>query len=135
MTPKKGAIPALRFNLGGAPNTWHFMPAHPGLWHPQIAVPIDVVEGDTDWAQQLHDDPGCPVELVYLTATEAEAGREAYADASGESLETLLARIHRGGTTPEGVSVDPDSVALSGIERARIAAEAHGATATVPDKE
>lgn len=130
MTPKTGATPALRLNLGGAPSVWHTVGDHPGLWHPVIAVPVDVVDGDEEWARPLDKAKGVPLELVYITDDEADAGREAFADATGESHEALLARLNRpmARTGSDGSGVD-------GLERERVMAEAMNAKAKVQDKE
>lgn len=123
MTKKKG-VPALRLNLGGAPNVWHTVGEHPGLWHPVIAVPVDVVEGTEEWAKPLHDDPGCPLELVYIDEEAASEGRAAFAAATGESLDALLARLHT-----------PIPVLPGGAEDQRLAAEHRNVMATVETEE
>lgn len=137
MTKAKGAVPALRLTLGGAPNVFHTLGEYPGLWHPTIAVPVDVVDGDETWAQARHDEAGCPVELVYLTEAEAAAGREAFAKASGETYDALLARL--GGGIPMAApdsSVDGDGGAhLAGVEAERVAAAHKSLTTTVETKE
>jgi len=108
MTKKnQGAHPALRLSLGGAPATWHTVGEYPGLWHPHIPVPVSVLDGDEAWAQARHDDPGCHLELVYLSDKEAEAGAEAYADAVKESREEVLARLtQRPRPTPDSPASD-----------------------------
>ncbi len=131
MTPKKGAIPALRLTLGGAPNVWHHVADYPGLWHPTIAVPVDCVDGDEEWAKPLDKAKGCPLELVYITADEADENRKSFAKATGESHEVLLKRVERGGMTRPG----SDSHGVDGLEAERVMSEAHHASATVKDKE
>ena len=101
MTTKKSAVPALRLSLGGAPAGWHTVGEHPGLYHPVIAVPIDEPGGDEAWAQRLHDDPGCPLELVHVTDDEAEAGRAAYLAATGHSRRGVLAAVQRASSGAE----------------------------------
>lgn len=123
MAKQKGAVPALRLNLGGAPNVWHAVADLPGLWHPTIAVPVDAVEGSEEWASPLHDDAGCPLELVHISEDEATTGREAFAKATGQSLDALLARLHK------DIPVLP-----GGFEEQRIAAEHQNVMATVPDE-
>lgn len=96
MTTKKGAVPALRLTLGGAPPVWHSVGEHPGLYHPVVALPIDAVDGDDEWASRLHDDAGCPLEVVMLDDDEAEAAREAYAAATGASRRGVMSAAKRG---------------------------------------
>lgn len=95
MTTKKGTVLALRLTLGGAPIGWHTVGEHPGLYHPVIAVPVDEVGGTAEWAERLSADPGCPVEVVMVTETDAEAGRVAYLEATGHSRRGVLAAAQR----------------------------------------
>lgn len=131
MTPKKGAVPALRLTLGGAPSTWHSVGEHPGLWHPAIAVPIDCVEGDEEWAEPLNKAKGIPLELVYISEDEAVENRKEFAKATGESHEVLLKRVERGRMTRPG----SDSNGVDGLEAERVLSEAQTASSLVKDKE
>lgn len=90
MTTKKGAVPALRFTLGGAPPTFHTVGELPGLWHPTIAVPVDVLGLDEEWAQKVSNEKGVPLELVLIPEDAADAGREAYGHAMGLSRKAVL---------------------------------------------
>lgn len=87
MTQSKGAIQALRLTLPGAPSTWHFLSGMPGLYHPDFAVPLDVLGVDEEQAKKWSKAKGCPVELEDATSADAKAGREAYAVAVSGATE------------------------------------------------
>jgi hypothetical protein len=79
-----GSEKGLRLTLGGAPNTWHTLGEHPGLYHPQIPTLLRLVGRDEEWASSLHDDDGCPVSLVDVAAKDASRFEEAFLEACGE---------------------------------------------------
>lgn len=83
---------ALRLTLGGAPATWHVVAGLPGAYHPDRLTPAG---GGQGWpavaqARAAGTDPGCPVELVAVTAADARA--ELAAIGSGEPPAELSAR-------------------------------------------
>jgi hypothetical protein len=117
------------------PNVWHTVGEYPGLWHPTIAVPVDVVDGDEAWAKARNDDPGCPLELVKIDDAEADAGREAFAKATGESLEALMVRVGRVRPAPSASEFSAAGATVQGMEAERLAAEYRNADAKVTGEE
>ena len=85
-TKPKGAGKALRLNLPGAPEEWHFIPGVPGLYHPTIPTPIDSVGLDQDAAKKLHDNKAYYLEWSDATDAEIKAAAKTLEDASQEAL-------------------------------------------------
>jgi hypothetical protein len=72
---------ALVLTLGGAPRGPHRVPGLPGFYRPDVPTPCDGPgEPTLEQAQQLHEQPGCPVALVYLTDAQVKAAREQRAE-------------------------------------------------------
>jgi len=142
-TKKKSAtVTALRLSqrldadgVMTTPNVWHTVGEYPGLWHPTIAVPVDVVDGDDAWAKARNDDPECPLDLVQIDDAEADAGREAFAKATGESLEALMIRVGRVRPTPSASEFSAAGATVQGMEAERLAAEYQNASGTVKEEE
>lgn len=78
MTTKQGATQALRLTLPGAPKTWHSLGGIDGLYHPDIAVPLDALGVTEAQARQWTKEPGVPLALEQITQAEADDAREAY---------------------------------------------------------
>lgn len=85
MTTTKGATQALRLTLPGAPSTWHSLGGIDGLFHPDYAVPLDVLGLDEAAAKALVKRVE-GLHLVQSSADDAKAARAAYADATGTPL-------------------------------------------------
>lgn len=114
-TPKGEA--ALRLNLPGAPPTWHTVGQHPGLYHPQIPTLLRLVGRDEEWAQRLHDDPGCHVELVRVAASDIAAAEAAFEEACDASVAGVGSALRRGGKGAEADRVKAEqTAAVSGEE-------------------
>lgn len=74
MTDSK--VQALKFTQGGAPLAWSMIPGVPGLFHPDHPMPIDDEPSLTvEYAKLLAKDPGCPLEVVSITAAQADEYR------------------------------------------------------------
>lgn len=86
MSTQKGATPALRLTLPGAPKTWHHLGGIDGLYHPDYAVPLDVLGLDEAAARTLVK--GVPLTLEQASAADADAARAAYAEHTGVPAET-----------------------------------------------
>jgi len=86
LPPVKGAQKALRLSLPGAPETWHYIPGLPGLFHPVTPTPVESIGLADDEAKAFGDNESLHVELVDVTADEAKAANEALAAAGFEAL-------------------------------------------------
>lgn len=83
MTHKKGASPALRLTLPGAPEEPHLVRSPdtteplPGFYHPTIPVPVGGPGEVTErTAVAWSNDPRIPLEVVDVAAAEADRWRE-----------------------------------------------------------
>lgn len=107
MAARKNPTPqGLRLTLPGAPDTPHVVPGVAGLYRPSTPTPVG---GDTDpvtieRAQELHADPGVPLELVAMTATDADRARGELVDHIDDSRSALASarrEARQTGSTPE----------------------------------
>ena len=74
MSAKK--VPALKFTAGGAPLEFSYIAGVPGLYHPDFPTPVgEGTDIPLPIAELFDKQPGCPVELVHITAKQAEAYR------------------------------------------------------------
>ena len=112
-TPKRQK--ALRLTLGGAPDTWHTVVGLPGHYHPSIPAPVGGPgETPVDVAEQVATDPGCPVELVDITAEQAAQARDELAALRVGAVRAVREAIRNGdGETP---NVKSEQAAVSGQE-------------------
>jgi hypothetical protein len=81
MSSNSGKVPALKLTLGGAPLEWHTIGSDAYV-HPEIPSPVGG-EGECslERARELSKQAGAPVELVSVTAKQAEDGRKARTEA------------------------------------------------------
>ena len=119
MAARKTTTPkGLRLTLPGAPDTPHVVPGIPGLYRPGRPTPVG---GDTDpvtldRAQELHAAEGVPLELVDMTAAEADAARAEltdHLDASRAALAHARRHARQTGTTPEEAERITDEAAAT----------------------
>lgn len=120
MATRKHNPKGLRLTLPGAPGTPHVVPGVPGFYRPDQPTPVgsDGDPVDEQRARELHDDPAIPLELVDMTAKDADAARRALATHLAESRQALTnARrdARETGTTPEEVErITDEQAALAG---------------------
>jgi hypothetical protein len=110
-----GSEKALRLTLGGAPNTWHTLGEHPGLYHPTIPTLLRLVGRDEEWAQALHDDEGCPVEVVSVAAKDAPAAEDAFLEACGERDSAAVRAMARPASGAESDRIKSEAAQAAGV--------------------
>lgn len=101
MTPRKGAGKALRLNLPGAPETWHYIPGVPGLYHPILITPYESVGLDAQSAQVLHDDESMHLEFADATEEQIKAANADLARASQDALTGVRSALPHRETSEE----------------------------------
>lgn len=87
MTSTKGATPALRLTLPGAPNEWHQLGGIDGSYRPDMAVPISLVGISEDDAKRLDKDKHVPLTLEQASPADADAAADAYLDHTGDAAQ------------------------------------------------
>lgn len=103
---------ALRLTLGGAPNTLHLLP---GLGYVRIDPPAPVGEpGEPTLEQAIKasQDDGAAVELVELTAEEAQAARGSMREARLTANQALAHALRVDGDMPQD-RIDDEKAALT----------------------
>lgn len=77
MTQTDKIVYGLMLDLGGAPNTPHWVPGVAGLFRPDVATVVGGPgEVTLDRAREVDADPGVPLKLVKVPAGEVKALRE-----------------------------------------------------------
>jgi hypothetical protein len=112
-TPDDGKHYALRLTLGGAPNTMHVIP---GLGYVRSDPPVPVGgpgEPTLERAIAAAKDPGTAVELVELSANQAEKARAAMHEARLDANRALAHAVRVDGELPQD-RVDDEVAAITG---------------------
>lgn len=112
-TPKRQK--ALRLTLGGAPESWHTVAGLSGHFHPSIPTPVGGPgEVPVDVAEEYAKQDGAPVELVDVTAEQAQKAREEIAQLRVGAAQAVRDAVKAGdGETP---NVKNEQAAVSGQE-------------------
>jgi hypothetical protein len=74
MAPAK-KVPALRFTQPGAPQGFSTIVGFSGVFHPQHPTPLTDLGLSEEIAGLFSSDPGCPVELTFITERQANEFR------------------------------------------------------------
>jgi hypothetical protein len=87
----------LRLSLPGAPNTPHTVPGLPGYFYPDAPTPVgEPGELSIQAAKEFDKDPGCPLELVDIKASEIDDAVELAAETIAEGQKGIVAAQQRG---------------------------------------
>jgi hypothetical protein len=115
MTSAKGAIPALRLALPGAPHSWHTV-GDIGLFHPDYAVPLGTLGITEDRAKELDKDKGCPVALEQVSKADADEAAQAWRAEAGVAAVVTNAAQRRAATELERERLAEQASAIKGTD-------------------
>jgi len=68
-------VPALKFTQPGAPQGFCTVAGFAGVFHPQHPTPLHDLGLSEEIAGLFSSDPGCPVELTFITERQANEFR------------------------------------------------------------
>ena len=71
----KKSVPALRFTQGGAPLSFSYLAGFAAPFHPSFPTPLSELGITEQLAELFTSDPGCPVELTFITERQADEFR------------------------------------------------------------